>query len=76
MNKDLIEFYQEEQRRIEKEIEELREVGKNSPKRENRIIEIDYILTGLNADSIIAKLRKENRDLRYRLNVEGIDLGE
>lgn len=77
MNKDLfIEFYEEERIKVEKEIEGLREVNRKSPKKENRIIEIDYILVGLYADRIIAKLRKENWELRYRLEQEGIDLGE
>lgn len=76
MNKDLIEFYENEQRKIEKEVQELNEVGRKSPKRVNRLVELDYIIEGLRANEIIVKLRKENADLRYRLNVEGIDLGE
>lgn len=76
MNRDLIEFYEEEQRRIEREIKELNEVGKKSPKRANRVIEIDYILEGLEASKTIANLRQENADLKYRLQQEGIDLGE
>lgn len=76
MNKDLIEFYESEKQRIEKEIQDLNEVGKKSPKRVNRLIEIDYILEGLEASQTIQKLRKENADLRYRLSIEEIDLGE
>lgn len=76
MNKDLIDFYENEKIRIEKEIQDLWEVGKKSPKRVNRLVEIDYILEGLEASQTIQNLRKENADLRYRLNVEGIDLGE
>ena len=76
MNKDLIEFYENEKIRIEREIQDLNEVGKKSPSRVNRLVEIDYILEGLEASKKIQKLRKENADLRYRLNVEGIDLGE
>lgn len=74
MTKDLIEFYEEEKNRIQKEIDDLWETGKKSSKRVNRIIEIDYILEGLEADKIIANLRQENADLRYRLSVEKIDL--
>ncbi len=74
MNKDLIEFYEEEKNRIQKEIDDLWKVGKKSPKRINRLVEIDYILEGLEASQTIQKLRKENTDLRYRLNVEGIDI--
>ena len=76
MNKDLIEFYENEKIKIEREIQDLNEVGKKSPRRVNRLVEIDYILEGLEASKTIQKLRKENVDLRYRLNVEGIDLGE
>lgn len=75
MNKDLIDFYENEKIRIEKEIQDLWEVGKKSPKRVNRLVEIDYILEGLEASQTIQKLRKENADLRYRLSIEGIDLG-
>lgn len=76
MNKDLIEFYENEKIKIEREIQDLNEVGKKSPRRVNRLVEIDYILEGLEASKTIQELRKENADLRYRLNVEGIDLGE
>lgn len=76
MNKDIIEFYENEKIKIEREIQELNEVGKKSPKRVNRLVEIDYILEGLEASQTIQKLRKENRDLRCRLESEGIDLGE
>lgn len=74
MNKDLIEFYEEEKNRIQKEIDELWEVGKKSPKRINRLVEIDYILEGLEASQTIQKLRKEITYLRNRLNVEGINI--
>ena len=78
MNKDLFEFYENEKIKIEREIQDLNEVGKKSPRRVNRLVEIDYILEGLEleASKAIQELRKENADLRYRLNVEGIDLGE
>lgn len=76
MNKDIIEFYENEKTKIEKEIQDLWEVGKKSSKRVNRLVEIDYILEGLEANKTIQKLSKENADLRYRLSVEGIDLGE
>lgn len=76
MNKDLIEFYENEQRKIEKEVQELNEVGRKSPKRVNRLVELDYIKEGLRANEIIIKLRKENADLKYRLKKEKIELGE
>lgn len=75
MNKDLIEFYENERIRIQKEINDLWEVGKKSPKRANRLVEIEYILEGLEASQTIQKLRKENWELKYRLQQEGIDLG-
>lgn len=76
MNKDLIEFYEEEKNRIQKEIDGLWEVGKKSPKRVNRLVEIEYILDGLEANKIINNLRAENRALRARLAKEGIEIDE
>jgi|GEM_PF-2276251 hypothetical protein len=76
MNKDLIEFYEEEKNRIQKEIDGLWEVGKKSPKRVNRLVEIEYILDGLEANKIINNLREENRALRARLAKEGIEIDE
>ena len=74
MNRDLIEFYEEEKNRIQKEINDLWEVGRKSPKRVRRLIEIEYILNGLNADKENARLRQENRDLKKRLAIEGINI--
>ena len=76
MNKDLIDFYNEEYRKVEKEIQELNEVNKKSPKRIARLVEIEYILDGLNASQELQRLRKENADLKYRLVKEGIDIYE
>ncbi len=76
MNKDLIEFYEEEKNRIQKEIDDLWEVGKKSPKRVNRLVEIEYILDGLEADKKIRQLNKENKALRKRLMQEGIEVSE
>ena len=45
--KDLIELYSEEKSRIQKEIDDLWELGKKSPKRVSRLVEIEYILDGL-----------------------------
>ena len=74
VDKDLIKFYEEEQRKIQREIEDLWEVGKKSPKRVSRLVEIEYILDGLNASKELQRLRKENADLKYRLSKEGIDI--
>lgn len=76
MNRDLIEFYESEQKRIQKEIEELWEVGKKSNRRVKRLIEIEYILDGLNCEEELVRLRNENMDLRRRLINEGIDIYE
>lgn len=74
MNRDLIEFYESEKQRIEKEISDLWEVGKKSPKRVRRLIEIEYILDGLSGDKEIKRLIKENQNLKKRLEMEGIDI--
>lgn len=76
MNKDLIEFYEEEKNRIQKEINDLWEVGKKSPKRVNRLVEIEYILEGLETDKKIRQLNEENKALRKRLMQEGIEVSE
>lgn len=76
MNKDLIEFYEEEKNRIQKEIDDLWEVGKKSPKRVNRLVEIEYILDGLEADKKIRQLNEKNKALRKRLMQEGIEVSE
>ena len=74
MNRDLIEFYESEKQRIEKEISDLWEVGKKSPKRVRRLIEIEYILDGLSGDKEIKRLIQENQNLKKRLEMEGIDI--
>ena len=76
MNKDLIEFYEEEKNKIQREISDLWEVGKKSSKRTNRLVEIDYILDGLYANKEIEKLKEENKALRKRLMQEGIEVSE
>ena len=76
MNKDLIEFYEEEKNKIQREIFDLWEAGKKSPKRTNRLVEIDYILDGLYANKEIEKLKEENKALRTRLMQEGIEVSE
>ena len=76
MNKDLIEFYEEEKNKIQREISDLWEVGKKSPKIINRLVEIDYMLDGLYANKEIEKLKEENKALRTRLMQEGIEVSE
>lgn len=72
--KDLIDFYEAEKDRIQKEINDLWEVGKKSSKRTNRLIEIDYILDGLYANKEIKQLKEENNALKKRLAMEGIKI--
>ncbi len=74
MNRDLIEFYESEKQRIEKEISDLWEVGKKSPKRVRRLIEIEYILDGLSGDKEVKRLIQKNQNLKKRLEMEGIDI--
>lgn len=76
MTKDLIDFYEEQKAKTQMELDDLREVNKRSPKRVNRLTEIEYILEGLEANKIINNLREENRALRARLAKEGIEIDE
>lgn len=74
--KDLIEFYSEEKSRIQKEIDDLWEIGKKSPKRVSRLVEIEYILDGLKTYKRIKNLQEENRALRKLLEKNGIEVEE
>lgn len=74
--KDLIEFYDEEKNRIQKEIDDLWEVGKKSPKKVSRLVEIEYILDGLEANKRIKNLQEEKRALRKLLEDHGIEVEE
>ena len=74
--KDLIEFYSEEKSRIQKEIDDLWEIGKKSPKRVSRLVEIEYILDGLKIYKRIKNLQEENRALRKLLEKNGIEVEE
>ena len=74
MNKDIVELYEEQKTKTQKEIDELWEDGKKSPARIKRLVEIEYILDGLNADNENMLLRNEIRDLKLRLKQEGIEV--
>lgn len=52
------------------------EVGKKSPKRVSRLVEIEYILDGLEASKRIKNLYQENRTLRKLLEKNGIEVEE
>lgn len=73
---NLREHFENELRKVEKEIEELREVNKVSPARQCRVRDINLILDGLTAREQIDKLRQENKELRKRLEMEGINIDE
>ena len=76
-NDNLIEIYEIKRDKLLREISDLWEVGKKSRAKQNKLAEIDLILRGLEADQIIDKLKKENRDLRLRLiNELGVDSNE
>lgn len=74
MYNDLIDFYESQRDKVQKEINDLWEVGKKSSKKSYRLVEIGYILDGLYANKTIKKLEDENQSLRKRLIQEGIEL--
>ena len=76
MNKDLRDFYEEQKYKVEKEIEALREVNKKSKAKENRLFEIDLILTGLEVKREIDRLYDKIGLLELRLKMEGINIDE
>lgn len=71
---NLVEHYENELRKKEKEIEELWEVGKTSDAKLKRKRELELILTGLTATTQIKKLSDENHDLKKRLKMEGLKI--
>lgn len=73
MDNKIIEDYELEHKRVEKEISGLWEVGKRSKAKEKRLAEIEFIIDGIIADKEIKKLRQEIRDLTNRLKKEGIN---
>ena len=75
-NKNLIQYYANEMAKIQRDIEDLWEVGKKSRAKEKRLDEIDLIITGLTAEIEIKKLRQTIRDYKIRLEKEGINFDE
>lgn len=73
---NLISHYENELKKIKKEIEELWEVNKTSPSKLKRERELNLILDGLYANETIGKLKEKNRDLRMKLKMEGIEIDE
>ena len=76
MDKQIIEKYELEYKKIEREISDLWEVGKRSKAKEKRLAEIEFIIDGIVADKEIKKLRQEIRNLINRLKKEGIEINE
>lgn len=76
MDKQIIEKYELEYKKIEREISDLWEVGKRSKAKEKRLAEIEFIIDGIVADKEIKKLRQEIRSLINRLKKEGIEINE
>lgn len=76
MDKQIIEKYELEYKKIEREISDLWEVGKRSKAKEKRLAEIKFIIDGIVADKEIKKLRQEIRNLINRLKKEGIEINE
>lgn len=74
MYNDLIDFYESQRDKVQKEINDLWEVGKKSSKKSYILVEIGYILDGLYANKTIKKLEDENQSLRKRLIQEGIEV--
>lgn len=73
INGNLVEHYENELKKINKQIEELWEVGKISNAKQVRSREIELILDGLTAREQIARLNEKIRDYRKRLDMEGIE---
>ena len=76
MDNKIIEDYELEHKKVEKEISDLWEVGKRSKAKEKRLAEIEFIIDGIIADKETKKLRQEIRDLTNRLKKEGIKINE
>lgn len=76
MDNQIIEQYELEYKKLEREISDLWEIGKRSKTKEKRLAEIEFIIDGIIADKEIKKLRQEIRDLTNRLKKEGIKINE
>lgn len=73
VNGNLVQHYENELRKVNKQIEELWEVGKTSNAKQVRSREIELILDGLTAREQIARLNEKIKDYRKRLDMEGIE---
>lgn len=70
--KELLEKYETEQKRIEREISDLWEVGKKSKAKEKRLEEIKLILIGIEAKQIIEDKIRENNYYKTLLDRNNI----
>ncbi len=73
INGNLVQHYENELQKVNKQIEELWEVGKTSNAKQVRSREIELILDGLTAREQIARLNEKIKDYRKRLDMEGIE---
>ena len=76
MDNKIIEDYELEYKKLEREISDLWEIGKRSKAKEKRLTEIEFIIDGIVADKETKKLRQEIRDLTNRLKKAGIEIDE
>ena len=68
------EQYEQEFKKIQREIEDLWEVGKKSKAKEKRLTELELILSGINAEEEQSKLRRRIYDLERILKLKGIEI--
>ena len=74
MKSSLYIHYENELKKVEKEIMELWEVGKVSAAKNDRKRQLEYVLIGMDADKTIKELRERIQLLERRLRNEGIEI--
>lgn len=74
MKSNLYIHYENELKKVEKEIMELWEVGKQSAAKYDKKRQLEYVLIGMDADKTIKELRERIQLLERRLRNEGIEI--
>lgn len=74
MKSNLYIHYENELKKVEKEIMELWEVGKVSAAKNDKQRQLEYVLIGMDADKTIKELRERIQLLERRLRNEGIEI--
>lgn len=74
MKSNLYIHYENELKKVEKEIRELWEVGKVSAAKNDKQRQLEYVLIGMDADKTIKELRERIHLLERRLRNEGIEI--